>query len=466
MNKNGYRVALIALALSGCVTTGANYRSPAIELPEGWVSTPGKSLPAAGQKWWKIYGDTQLDRLIEEALANNVDLHVAVARVDEARARLGLEKADQMPTADADYERNRGQSSQRTATPIPGRRNNNRAAFNVSYELDLWGRLRSATAAARAELIGSEAAYKTVRIVLAAEVTQTWFSIRALDDQINAMRRSIAARGESLDLQKKRYEAGVTSEFDYRQREAEVAAARARIPAFELRRAREESGLEVLLGRSPRSVYEGSVDRMNDLSDSWSALVVPVGLPSELVLRRPDLIEAEQRLIAASARVAAVRAEMFPSISLTGFLGSESVKLRDLFSGPAGLWQVAAVGAQPVFSGGRLKVGIASAQARERQALAQYQRAIQNAFKEVRDAIVAQTRAREQFDAESLRVDVLRETLRLARLRYEIGVASQLEVLDAERNLLDAEINRSAAFLTQRAAIADLFKALGGGWEL
>ena len=192
------------------------------------------------------------------------------------------------------------------------------------------------------------------------------------------------------------------------------------------------------------------------------AAVVPSGLPSELLLRRPDLIEAEQRLIAANARVAVARTALFPSISLTGFLGTEAAAMRDLFSGPAGIWSLAAAIAQPIFSAGRLEARTEAARARERQLLARYQGAIQNAFREVRSALAAQTRARESFEAEDQRAVALRAALRLARLRYENGMASQLDVIDAERNLLAAEVARHEALRAQRAAVADLYKALGG----
>jgi multidrug efflux system outer membrane protein len=190
--------------------------------------------------------------------------------------------------------------------------------------------------------------------------------------------------------------------------------------------------------------------------------VVPAGLPSELLLRRPDLVEAEQRLIAANARIAVARAAMFPSIQLTGYLGSEAQALASLFSGPAGIWQLAVALAQPIFTGGRLQAAIGAAEAREQQALTGYQGAIQNAFREVRAALAAQRRARESFEAESARAAALGTTLRLARLRYDNGLASQLEVIDAERNLLAAEVARYEALRAQRAAVADLFKALGG----
>jgi outer membrane protein, multidrug efflux system len=237
------------------------------------------------------------------------------------------------------------------------------------------------------------------------------------------------------------------------------------LPALERQRSAQENALAVLLGRSPRAIYEAGVERAAEAGTGPPALVVPSGIPSELLLRRPDIVEAEQKLIANNARIAAARAAVFPSITLTGYLGSESATLANLFTGPAGIWQLAAGIAQPIFSGGRQKAGIEAAEARERQALAQYQQSVQNAFKDVRNALVAQAKLREQLEAESQRATALRQALMLARLRYGNGMTSQLEVLDAERNLLAAEQNRIDALRAQRAAIADLFKALGGGWD-
>jgi multidrug efflux system outer membrane protein len=464
-------LAAIAVMLSGCISLAPDYERPAAELPAGWSGPAGEST-AVGAQWWKVYGDPQLDRLVEEALASNADLAAAVARVDEARAQLGETRAAQFPTLQAGVDASRVESSLRTATPLPPgveRVNNNyRATLDMSYELDLWGRLRDASAAARAELLATEAARETVRIVLAADVVQAYYALRALDEQVAATQRSLVTRSESLSLQQLRFEHGTLSEFEYRQREAEVEAARAQLPVLERRRAEQESALAVLLGNSPKAVYEGTVVEhlppVPDPVDTPSYLFVPAGLPAELLLRRPDLVEAEQRLIAANARIGVARAAYLPSITLTGFLGNASAELSDLFSGPAGISGVAAAIGQPIFTGWRISSQVDAASALERQALAQYQRAIQNAFRDVRNALVAQTKTREQFEAEHRHVAALRETLRLAQLRYENGVASQLDVLDAERNLLAAELNRSDALRARRAAVADLFKALGGGW--
>lgn len=465
-------MALVLTAATGCAT-GPAYRQPSVELPASWSAPGGQMSSSAGTQWWKLYGDAQLDQLVAEALEHNADLALAVARVDEARAQLGIVRAGQFPSADAAFDRSRQQSSERGSMPLPAsvprERNDYHAQLNVAYELDLWGKLRSGTDAARADLLATEAARETVRITLAAQVVQGYFALRAFDQQIDATRRSLTTRSEWLGLQKRRLDEGVISEFDYRQLEADVAAACAQLPALEHERARQENALAVLLGRSPKLIYEGNIERAAEANGEFKGepapLLVPAGLPSELLLRRPDLVAAEQRLIAANARIGEARAALFPSLTLTGMLGSESTVLRDLFSGPAGIWSLAAAVTQPIFAGGRLQAGIEAVEARERQALVQYQQAIQNAFREVRDAIHAQEKMRERFVAEDQRVAALRQSLHLAKLRYENGVASQLDVLDAERNLLDAEQSRADALRAQRAAVADLFRALGGGWD-
>ena len=468
-----HKAAIIILALSaliaGCASFRPDYVKPALEMPASWGEAPADGSRVQHTQWWNVYGDPALDRLIEEALANNQNVALAIARVDEARAALAATAAEQLPFVDANASRKRTRVSQVGPTPTPAgfahHINDARITLDASYEIDLWGRLRNATAAARAELLASEAARETVRIALTSDVARGYFALRSFDDQLAATRRSLATRSESLSLQKKRFEFGEISEFDYRQLDADVAAARAQVPVLETVRARQENALAVLLGRSAKAIYEGALAAGTDPENQTMAIVVPAGLPSELLLRRPDLVQAEQALIAANARIAVARAAYFPQISLTGFLGRESVALSDLFSGPAAIFQAAVALSQPIFTGGRLDAQVRAAGALEQQALAQYQFAIQNSFREVRDALVAQTKAREQLEAERERVAALRMTLQFAKLRYDNGMVSQLDVLDAERNLLAAEQNRIDALRAERAAIADLFKALGGTWS-
>ena len=476
------RAALIgasALTLAACTSFTPDYQRPKNELPENFgkaASGAAGSLAAstAGGNWWTLFGDAKLNLAVEDALRYNANVELAAARVQEARAQLAITGADLLPTVGANFARSRSESSQRTAIPlssgVPRDTNSYRASIDASYEIDLWGRLRNTQSAARAELLASEAARDTVKMTLAADVVQGWFALAALDQQLADTRRSLETRSAALGLQKRRYDAGLISDFELRQLESEVAAAEAQLPGLERRRLAQHTALAVLLGRTPKEITEERGERRVEVSSNAAAAlapmaaVVPAGLPSELLLRRPDIVQSEQRMIAANARIAVARAAIFPSITLTGFLGSQSAGLADLFSGPAGIWSLAAAVAQPIFSGGRQDAGIAAAQARERQALAQYQFAVQTAFKEVRDALDGQVAARAQLEAEQRRATALRDALRIARLRFDNGMASQIDLLDAERNLLAAEVNIAEALRSQRAAVADLFKALGGGW--
>lgn len=465
--RNIVAALAVALALGACIPNSAPVR-PTFELPAQWNGAPPDGRVIRIASWWTLYGDPVLERLVEEALAANMDLVAAAARVDEARAVVAQTEADRRPYVDATLDADRRRASENTGAFLtpggPVIRNNIRATVNASYEFDLWDRMRNATAAARAALLAAEAARDTVRIALTAQVAQSYFALRALDAQIAVGRRAIEVRSESLELQRKRVEAGVLAELDLRQVEAELAAVRAQLAPLEGARAREEAALAVLLGRGPRAIMEEVVTVDDDARLAQPAPVVPAGLPSELLLRRPDIIEAEQRLEAANARVVIARVAHFPSIALTGYLGWESATLGALFSSPAAIWNMAAALAQPIYTGGRLAAELDATTARERQALARYQSVVQGAFRDVRAALATQAQARATFDAEQARVAALQESVRLARLRYEGGLSSQLEVLDAERQLLAAELNRIDALRVQHAAIANLMQALGGGW--
>jgi multidrug efflux system outer membrane protein len=459
--------AAFAALIAGCAV-GPDYQRPAADLPAAWPGVPSQGASATGDRWWTLYADPVLDRLIAEALANNQDLALAAARVDEARAVSRIADSQFWPAVDATAQGDRSRSSERSSMPLPPgtplERTTYRAQLNVAYEVDLWGRLSRGSEAARANLLATQAAQQTVRITLTSEVARAYFGLIALDSQVESTRRSLELRSNGLELQKARHAAGLINDFTLKQLEAEVAASRAQLPALDANRNAQELALAVLVGRSPRAIMEGAIAREADRSGP-AAPVVPEGLPSDLLLRRPDVVEAEQRLIAANARIGEARATLFPRIGLSGYLGSESAALSDLFTGPASVWQLAFGLAQPIFQGGRLFGEIEVVEARERQAVAQYQRTLQEAFREVRTALYTQVRAREAYEAEGARVAALNEALRLARIRYTNGLLSQLEVLDSERNLLQADLNRADALRVQRAAVADVVRALGGGWQ-
>lgn len=461
-------IALAAIALAGCTPQANAPVRPAHDLPGQWNAMPADGRPIAAAKWWNVFEDPALDRMIDEALTNNLDIAAAVARIDEARAVVAQNDAARRPFVDSSIQGDRSQSSLRTVNQMPNaprERNNVRATVNASYEIDLWDRLANASAAARSELLAAEAARETVRIAVAAQVARSYFALRALDTEIEVTLRAAASRERTLDLQRKRVEAGVLAALDLRQVESELAAVRSQLAPLQGARIREEAALATLLGRSPRAIMDGAVQPPGSPPLAQPLPVVPAGLPSDLLLRRPDIVEAEQRLEAANARVAIARVAHFPSIALTGYLGWESAALGSLFSGPAGIWRAAAALAQPIYAGGRLRAEVDAATARERQALAQYQGAIQAAFRDVRSALASQAQARATYVAEQERVAALEDTERLARLRYEGGLSSQLELLDAQRGLLAAQLNLAEALRAQYAAIADLMQALGGGWE-
>jgi outer membrane protein, multidrug efflux system len=371
----GARALILAGALSalaGCVSLAPSYERPAAELPQAWSDAPADGAAAPGERWWTLFDDAVLNALVDEALAHNRDLEIAAARVEEARGLYRTAQGLRWPALGASASRDRTRFSQRSATPMPGTEDpldTRRATLDASYELDFFSRLRDASRAARAELLATRAAEATVRISLTAQVVQSYYSLSALDAQVAATRRSLALRVQDLELQKVRYGAGLIGDFDLRRREAEVASARAQLPALERARAAEELALAVLLGRSPREIVDGKVELGTDRGEP-PAPMVPDGLPSELLLRRPDLVRAEQQLIAANALIGSARAAFFPRITLSGYYGSESAALSDLFTGPAGTWQFAAGLTQPIFQGGRLFGELGAAHGLRAQALA------------------------------------------------------------------------------------------------
>jgi len=466
----GLRASLLALVLAGCAV-GPDYQRPAFDLPSSWsaVQADGtetaRAADTAGERWWLLYADPVLDRLIDDALQHNADAAVAAARVLEARAVSGLTDADLYPSVSAGLSGNRTQSSLRGTFPVQGVpriQNSYRATLDASYELDLWGKYRRASEASRAELFAAESARDALFLSLTAQVAQQYFALIAADAQTALTQQTLASRDETLTLFAQRRDAGMLSEYDLRQAEAEQAATRSQLAGLRQAQDRIESALAVLLGRSPREVMDGRIERGSP--PVLTELVVPAGLPSDLLLRRPDLKEAEQRLIAANARIGNARAQYFPSVGLTAYLGGESVEFSQLFSGPAGIFQFAAAITQPIWNVGRIRASVEASEARRDQALAQYQKAVASAFKDLRDALAEQNAARETLDAESARAGALEKALESAKQRFDAGIASRLDVLDVERNLLNAELARIDSERARKAALADLFKALGGGW--
>lgn len=458
----------VALLLPACLlaacAAGPDYKRPDMVLPESWAAKPGdagQKVSGASEQWWHLYADALLDQIEDEALAHNADIQVAAARVLEVRAQLGITEADQYPSVNANVAESRTKYSQVSGFPRPTQ-NFSHASLDASYQIDLWGKLRRTSEASRADLLSAESAKETVRLTLTTQVAQQYFALVSLDAQEASIRRVLAGRQERLALNRKQLEVGVLSEYDLHQAEADVAAVQSQLSAIVQGRDKQETVLTLLLGRSPRDVMGGELHRG---SPSLPVASVPDGLPAELLLRRPDLKDAEQRLIALNARIGAARAQYFPSITLTSYLGSESVAFANLFTGPAGIFQFAANISQPIFNAGRVGYMVDVAEARRDQALIQYKQAVASAFADVRNALSAQESARQVLTSESTRSEALAQALKQAELRYQAGITSHLELLDVERNYLQAQLNRLDAERAQRSAVADLFKALGGSWQ-
>jgi outer membrane protein, multidrug efflux system len=448
----------MASALAGC-TVGPDYVRPQVELPAtlGVAQSPSP----AGERWWSLFQDPVLDRLVDEALAANRDLRVAAHRIDQARAQLGIARADQWPDAGIQYDRSRTRASERGSFPLPPEAietNTHRLVLRASWELDFWGRYRRASEAARAELAASEAGRDAVRASLIGDVARGYFALRALDRRLESATRTAEGRARALELQQLRLDAGVVSELEYRQVESDLRAAQALVPVIRQQRHEQEGALALLLGRSPRAVMAAAVERGDPATPS---VEVPAGLPSDLLLRRPDLRQAEERLRAANARIGVARAAFFPSITLTGYFGGESQSLGDLFSGPSRTWSLAGGLLQPLLESQRIRGGVDLENARTREAAELYLQSIANAFREVRDALAAQGNAREAHAAQRERERALVRTAELARLRYDNGAVSLFEVLEAERQLFAARLEAIDAERNRRNAIVDLYLALG-----
>jgi len=453
--------AVLGLVLAGC-TLGPDYRRPNVPTPGAWRDGIGTADPAslADLPWWKLFQDEELRELLRVAVEANKDLRIAVTRVDQARAQLGITRAAQFPQVDASA----SATTNRTSDTVRPRGQGGQFGLlsttaDLSFELDIWGRLRRASEAARAELLASEEARHAVVMTLVSDVASAYLQLRELDVELETTRRNVASRRRSLEIVRDRFDAGLTSVLDLRQAEAELASTAAQIPDLERQIAQTEHQLSILLGRNP-----GGISRGRPLTGQTFPPAVPAGLPSALLERRPDIRQAEETLVAANARIGVAKAAFFPQISLTGIFGVESVALSDLFTGPSRIWQFGPSVTLPIFNAGRNRATLQLTEAQQREALIRYEQAIQQAFREVEDALVAHTKAREGLAQQDAAVQASREALSIAELRYTSGLTSYLNVLDAQRTLLAAELAQSRTLGAQLVAVVQVYKALGGGW--
>ena len=462
--KAKFSVAFLAILCSGCAV-GPNYKKPAVAVPPEYrgasAEQGGKSAAASfgDQKWWDTFQDEALHDLIQTALKQNYDVRVAAARILEARAQLGITRADQLPTvaASAASTNERIPSSARTPSIETTA---NQVSVSFAWELDFWGKFRRATESARATLLAQEWAQRQVISSLVSDVASAYFQLRELDLELEIARQTLASRKDSLRLTQVLADHGATSMLDVRQAEQLVYGAAATIPDIEQRIEQQENFISTLVGKNPESIARG-----RKLVDQPHALEVPAGLPSSLLERRPDIRQAEQQLIAANAQIGVAKADYFPRISLTGTGGYQSSALSSLFAGQAGLWTFGANAIQPVFEGGRIRNQVRFAKARTEEATLFYQSTVQQAFRDVSDALVGYRKSQEfRLQLEQL-TQSAEDATKLSNMRYKGGATSYLEVLDSSTRYFAAQLSLAQAQLRELQSLVQIYRSLGGGWQ-
>lgn len=471
MRASYLAIAATAALLTGCAV-GPNYKRPQVALPANFRAPEPMPEPQASSladlKWFEVFHDEKLQELIHESLVHNYDLRDAVTRVEQARANLGITRSNQLPQVNASSSVEVTRLSRDGSFPLPSsfvatqNRNWGQAGLNLlSFELDIWGRLRRATEAARATLLNAEENRKAVVSTLVSDVANDYFQLLQLDYELEISQRTLETRRDSLRLVENRRAGGVATLLDLRQAEQLVSSAAESIPQLKQQIEQGENQISLLLGRSPGSVGRGVRFLAQELPPE-----IPSGIPSDLLERRPDIRAAEQALVAANANIGVAKAAYFPQISLTGTIGGQSSRLTNLFSGPNGAWSFLPQITQPIFAGGRIKSGVRLAEAQRDQAEVAYEKAIQTAFREVSDALIAHQRTRESRLEQEQLVRALEDRKRLAYVRYQGGVDTQLNALDADRDLFQAELTLAQIRYGELSSVVQLYKALGGGWEV
>ena len=452
------------LFISGCVV-GPNYKRPIVNSPStfrGLTDTEAANPAPASlgeQKWWEVFQDQQLQQLIRTALQQNYDVRIAATRVLEAQAQLGITRANQFPTVNVN---GTGASLRNSATgPIPAYEfNYGRVNANATWQLDFWGLYRRATEAARAQLLANEWARQEVNATLVANVASAYFQLRELDLELDITKSAVASRTESLQLTQTLEEHGINSILDVRQAEQLVYTATSQIADQERRIEQQENLLSILMGNNPAAIPRGI-----ELTEQPHAPVVPAGLPSALLERRPDIRQAEQQMIAANAQIGVARAAYFPQITLTAAPGFQSNALTNLFSGPSGLWTFSGSITQPIFTAGKIRSGVRLAEAQQQETLLVYQQTIQGAFRGVSDALVGYRKDQEFRAQQELLAHSAQDAAQLSSMRYQSGTTSYLEVLTNETNYFTAELGLAQARLNELLSLVQIYQALGGGWQ-
>ena len=452
---------IAAVSLGGCLL-GPNYSRQPVETPATYRFAATDVADTANTEWWKQFQDPVLDELIATALANNKDVKIAAARVEQFMGQFVTTRSALFPQIGAGATAARQRSPLGALQQLPGGvgpvYNSFELSVSAAWELDLFGRTRRLTEAARANLLSSEEGRRATILSLVASVASSYLNLRSLDRQLEIAKATTESRAESVHVFTLRFEGGEVSQMELAQSQSEYEASLATIPQLETQIAQQEDALSVLLGSNPGPIVRGL--QLGALATP----VIPAGLPSDLLERRPDLLQAEQDLVAANALIGAARALYFPQISLTGLLGTASTQFSSLFTGPARLWSFAGQVTQPIFTAGNISGQVQTAEAQQRAALLTYQKAIQVAFQEVDDALIQSQKLHEQLEVQGRQVTALSTYARLARARYEGGYTSYIEVLDAERSLFNAQLSETQTHAAALASFVTLYKAMGGGW--
>jgi len=449
-------VVLLSLLLSGC-NLGPKYKRPAIQPPADFYAEHQIATTSeADIAWWELFKDPALQSLIREALKNNYDLQLAFSRVEQERALAGVTRSQYFPQVGYGATI----SGQRDPFPLVASHTYYAYNFNTIWEIDLFGRIRKLNEAQRAVYFASEEARRDVRLLVLAEVAQGYFQLRAFDANLEIARRTVKSFQDTLDLFQRKFEGGAASGLEVSRAQAALSNVAAVIPDLQRQIVAQEAALNLLLGRNPGPIARGSA-----LAEQYDPPEVPTGLPSQLLERRPDLREAEENLIAANASVGIAKANFFPTISLTGFFGGISPQLSEL-TGTGKAWSLAGNLAGPLFTAGRLKNQYRAALAQRDQARIAFERAVTQAFGEVSTSLSAHQELAKAYAEQRNSVEAYRESVRLSSIRYDSGFASYFEIIDAQIQMYPAEQSAIDYDLGRKVALVNLYRALGGGWNL
>jgi outer membrane protein, multidrug efflux system len=447
----------VAAALAGCALAPSQLtgESTVPTLAESTTATVKSELSI--ERWWTLFGDPALERLVEEALAHNADLESAAARVREARAVLDQARASQMPTLDASARASREHQAQRTYSRY-------NVALEAGYEVDLWGRLSSISSVAKQQLLATEWARAAFEWSLTGAVAEAYFGLAAVDRQVEISQAVRNARASTVQLRRREYAVGAGNEFDLRRAEAELTGTDADLAALGRQRVSLEHALVLLAGRTPVEIVNSRVER-NRLDEAVSFNpVLPQGAAADLLVRRPDIRQAEAQLQAANANIDAARAATLPSLRLSGSIGNDTRSVSDLFSGPAAFWSLAAGLTQPIFDGGRLRARVREEQARGEQAFSNYKKSVATAVADVQEAYANLDLAHQALQAERERVASLARAYDLARRGHAAGALNTIDLIDSERSFYQAQLQQVSAYRDQLVGQVAAFKALGGGY--